>query len=74
MENYDEIFLFSRLEFSPPTLFSLALDASCEVMEHRKFTSQLPRIIMEAINKRMPKFCYDRARRAVFNAAAAAQR
>ena len=54
-----------RLDLTPPTLFTLALDASCQVMENRKFTSQVPRTVAQAINDRMPKFIYERARKMV---------
>jgi len=34
-------------------------------MENRKFTSQVPRTVAQAINDRMPKFIYERARKMV---------
>jgi len=55
-----------RLELSARSLFSLALDASCQFMEHRSInTLEVPKTIMEAIDKRMPKFIYERARKIV---------
>jgi len=54
-----------RLQVSPKSLRSLALDASCALLESQrplsKLEGQIPSYIIHAVEKRLPKFAYDRA-------------
>ena len=58
-----------RLILSPKPLFSLALDASCETLDREKKLNLngLPGDLVKTVQKRLPKYLYDRALTEVVN-------